>query len=475
MLGGVAGRHMSNRRRGSSPAIRNIEDIPPSRYARRRRAVTTSDHKSCALIQTRLKQQDIISEKPNPTTNAAEAVTTDGFNFPSNAEQPNVLKIAKKLIIDNFGQSRVEIDDSEQTSFYGAAEKSFADNSNKSAVEANFCEQSGSPQISFIQNLDKSDIEKNVSEESDLFQDSIIVTPKNMNSRDILPMGALNLEVTQVQPSNYRDCKFTEGLFMIGVNEFRSVHNYGGLIPGKWTYLLSKKLNIVNNVCVINFKNKRHIKAKDQYKIYAYCSHPMCKKFIITIDNISKSCEHLVTVVSTSRDYFHSTKLTRQLKGEERKIAKRELEYVRPIQAKYNRIQKASSPSIIAGNLQDIKSDNVIRKARSEKLAALDRHKDDIIDMLLMQRQNCGYIKMVGQPFTIYIFSKKQVELVSEIIRNKSTLPILHLDATGNVVRNPQNMRKRILYYAAVVNIEGRILPILEMHTCDHDSVTIGT
>lgn len=60
MLGGVAGRHMSNRRRGSSPAIRNIEDIPPSRYARRRRAVTTSDHKSCALIQTRLKLGDIM-------------------------------------------------------------------------------------------------------------------------------------------------------------------------------------------------------------------------------------------------------------------------------------------------------------------------------------------------------------------------------------------------------------------------------
>ncbi|XP_066141787.1 voltage-dependent calcium channel type A subunit alpha-1 isoform X2 [Euwallacea fornicatus] len=61
MLGGVAGRHMS-RRRGSSPAIRWEEGpIPVSRYARRRRAaVTTSDHKSCALIQTRLKLGDIM-------------------------------------------------------------------------------------------------------------------------------------------------------------------------------------------------------------------------------------------------------------------------------------------------------------------------------------------------------------------------------------------------------------------------------
>ncbi|KAK4881175.1 hypothetical protein RN001_004494 [Aquatica leii] len=63
MLGGMAGRHMSTRRRGSSPMVRAIEEMQMpqgNRYARRRRAVTTSDHKSCALIQTRLKLGDIM-------------------------------------------------------------------------------------------------------------------------------------------------------------------------------------------------------------------------------------------------------------------------------------------------------------------------------------------------------------------------------------------------------------------------------
>ncbi|XP_011635066.1 voltage-dependent calcium channel type A subunit alpha-1 isoform X2 [Pogonomyrmex barbatus] len=85
MLGGVGGRHVSTRRRGSNPLVRgsvgligygatsgtsggpgntdggatHLETMP--RYAaRRRRAVTTSDHKSCALIQTRLKLGDIM-------------------------------------------------------------------------------------------------------------------------------------------------------------------------------------------------------------------------------------------------------------------------------------------------------------------------------------------------------------------------------------------------------------------------------
>ncbi|KAH0952640.1 hypothetical protein HN011_005813, partial [Eciton burchellii] len=78
MLGSVGGRHVSTRRRGSNPLVRGgvgltgygatsgtadgggtqLEPMP--RYAaRRRRAVTTSDHKSCALIQTRLKLGDI--------------------------------------------------------------------------------------------------------------------------------------------------------------------------------------------------------------------------------------------------------------------------------------------------------------------------------------------------------------------------------------------------------------------------------
>ncbi|XP_078045546.1 calcium voltage-gated channel subunit cacophony isoform X8 [Augochlora pura] len=82
MLGGVGGRHMSTRRRGSSSLVRggvgtagyggpggsgnannDAAALPPDaqRYAaRRRRAVTTSDHKSCALVQTRVKIGDIM-------------------------------------------------------------------------------------------------------------------------------------------------------------------------------------------------------------------------------------------------------------------------------------------------------------------------------------------------------------------------------------------------------------------------------
>ncbi|XP_026668099.1 voltage-dependent calcium channel type A subunit alpha-1 isoform X6 [Ceratina calcarata] len=78
MLGGVGGRHMSTRRRGSSPLVRggagltgypgpgasgNLNDaatIPDVQRYKRRMAVTTSDYKSCALVQTRVKLGDIM-------------------------------------------------------------------------------------------------------------------------------------------------------------------------------------------------------------------------------------------------------------------------------------------------------------------------------------------------------------------------------------------------------------------------------
>ncbi|XP_073986797.1 calcium voltage-gated channel subunit cacophony isoform X7 [Rhodnius prolixus] len=59
MLGGMVGRHLSQRRRGSSPVLGAAPPASP-RYRRRRRAVTTSDHKTCALIQTRVKLGDIM-------------------------------------------------------------------------------------------------------------------------------------------------------------------------------------------------------------------------------------------------------------------------------------------------------------------------------------------------------------------------------------------------------------------------------
>lgn len=59
------GRHMNaSRRRESSPMVRggsvDAEGLAGKPSPRRRRAVAVADHKSCALIQTRLKLGELV-------------------------------------------------------------------------------------------------------------------------------------------------------------------------------------------------------------------------------------------------------------------------------------------------------------------------------------------------------------------------------------------------------------------------------
>ncbi|XP_037036940.1 voltage-dependent calcium channel type A subunit alpha-1 isoform X2 [Bradysia coprophila] len=85
MLGGVAGRHMSTRRRGSSPMVRLVTSLEEGQIQarvspRRRRAVTTSDHKSCALIQTRLKLGDIMLAAAQEAALAGQGTASGGYS-----------------------------------------------------------------------------------------------------------------------------------------------------------------------------------------------------------------------------------------------------------------------------------------------------------------------------------------------------------------------------------------------------------
>lgn len=120
-----------------------------------------------------------------------------------------------------------------------------------------------------------------------------------------------------------------------------------------------------------------------------------------------------------------------------------------------------------SGNYQDIKSDSVLRTAKAEKRGHHDRHKDDIIDILLMRRCNSNYIKVVGEPFHVYVYSTEQLEIVNSI-STKLSLPILHLDATGSIVRKPPYVTKKIYYYSGVVKTSiSRVCPIFEMYSCN--------
>ncbi|KAG5874823.1 hypothetical protein JTB14_030211 [Gonioctena quinquepunctata] len=121
--------------------------------------------------------------------------------------------------------------------------------------------------------------------------------------------------------------------------------------------------------------------------------------------------------------------------------------------------------------MQEIKSDAVCRKIRSEALSQLDRDKDDVIDLIKMKRDHPEYIQFVGEPFQVHLFSVEQLHMITS-----DEKCVLHFDATGTLPRAPKKEKKRCFYYSGVMRVgpNNRICPILELLLCRHDSNTIG-
>lgn len=137
-------------------------------------------------------------------------------------------------------------------------------------------------------------------------------------------------------------------------------------------------------------------------------------------------------------------------------------------------VLSANIPLVATGNLQAIKSDSTYRKIRSEAVAHLDRDKDDIWDLIQMQKVHSEYIQEVAVPFSVKLFSKEQL-FILEKQKYDDTLPVIYFDATGNVVRKPDKTSKRVFLYSAVTPLlqTKRVAPVFEMISAEHFSKTI--
>lgn len=135
-----------------------------------------------------------------------------------------------------------------------------------------------------------------------------------------------------------------------------------------------------------------------------------------------------------------------------------------------------------SGNLQNFKSLDVLNTVRSEALAELDFDKDDIKDLKKQQKENGNLYRIGTDPFTVYMLSKEQIEIVLKLTKLNNKICV-HVDATGSVIRYPVSQEiemkegkntKPIYFYTCVVNIiaskkKTRInFPILNMITSSH-------
>ncbi|KAE9523105.1 hypothetical protein AGLY_016492 [Aphis glycines] len=137
----------------------------------------------------------------------------------------------------------------------------------------------------------------------------------------------------------------------------------------------------------------------------------------------------------------------------------------------------ASPTQLNCGNLQSIKSDDAVRKIRSEALTADDYDKDDFHDILLLcnDKEN-NFVQHVGIP-SVHCYSKEQLDILKKLIKSQNAVTG-YMDATGTLVRKIYKNSKRVLYYVVVVNVplprnSSVTCPVVEMISSAHDKVAI--
>lgn len=310
-----------------------------------------------------------------------------------------------------------------------------------------------------------------VSNEKEKIPDVFIETDKSSEQSHILPQGSKNIrDKNWTAKTGHGNCKTLEGIFILSDDELRAMCVKNKLKKGTYNYLLRGKIKRVNNVCIVNFKQFNFAKTLDYITVYGYCVHVKCKVFLLKIKNINKYCDHEVEVYSSSFDFNHLQKLTSHVRGLQRKVIGNELLNEKPMKRRQKDLKQLKKSIALAGNLGRVKSDAVYRKLRSEVLSKNDRHMNDIYDMIEMQRENAHYINFTGVPFVVYIFSKEQLKIIS-----KDFPPVLHLDATGTIIRRPQGVKKNTFYYAGVIRTQNdRVCAVLELISSNHDAGTIG-
>lgn len=303
----------------------------------------------------------------------------------------------------------------------------------------------------------------------------------------ILPLNTKNNYLLNIRynrkENDFKEFSFLEGKLRFTKREWSNMvyQNEKGqtrLQTARYPIMFRKRMKTVNNTCVINAKMVKYF--KHHCNVYMYCSHPGCKTFKIKVQTLTNDTT-LGTVYSSGLNYYHNPAddgLTNHVKGFQRDLVKETLKTTKAFAYKSGTIDMASPTQLKCGNLQDIKSDEVVRKMKSESITADDYDKDDFLDMLLMfNDKEDDYVKHVGLP-SIHCYSSEQLNILKKVIKTRQTATG-YLDATGSIVRKVDKCSKRVLYYALVVNAPlprntSVTCPVLEMISSAHDIVAIS-
>lgn len=251
------------------------------------------------------------------------------------------------------------------------------------------------------------------------------------------------------------DCKL-----IIPSNEWKKIYlvEKKEFISFTYPFVISKYLTKITG-CQINIKGHDILKSKITVRVY--CSHcdsngNKCRRYKILNSNFN---EGVFDIYYENIPICHTNIKMRQVSAYERQL------YAEKTIA--NRIDRVSEQLIEDENsdfvqkhltLMNYKTDDVLRKIRSEQIKKHDMDSDDIKDLINEYiNQEDPYFKYLQKvsliPFNVQCWSPMQKDFVRYMRQKMDGNMTLYLDATGGLVRKPKISCKSLYYYALVLPI----------------------
>ena len=270
-------------------------------------------------------------------------------------------------------------------------------------------------------------------------------------------------------------------------------------IRKKYTDIMREHFAVTNPYCVLAFSGANRIRKRDSrksktpfWKGMATCKMRGCCRYFFVIEKQPVEAEKFVSVTVTRQGSpVHQSGDHQKvaLKGETRNLVAKKVQELGAHTYYMQKLGAAPEDTLLAGNLSTCQSPEVLRQALTEINKAEKFHQNHLVDLFttaeLIRKLDSsnvfpGYIRQISvEPFFLHMSLQVNLEAVA---RAKGRT-ILHLDATGSLVRKLEGIfseleRKKILYYVLVLphKTKGKMcLPVAEMVSSSHNTLTIAS
>lgn len=287
-----------------------------------------------------------------------------------------------------------------------------------------------------------------------------------------------NTDVARPHVSKQMKTKYCENR-----GELRLPFNVDILIPGSndldpenLRLLIRDTLQSSRNIkCRMTFGTLR--KNKRNHVLYSICRANDCRqkfKFDIVAE---WPLETTIFISSTNHsDEIHCRKedTNYQVRQKERLKLRQELKNIEPRLYQLYVIDTIDKYTASSGNMQKARSLSVYQKARSEEASKYDltlssMELQDLNQLWLEEnKMRDPFLRYIELPLSIVMYNEEKLVIIGP---GKA----LRADATGNCCGQPTFIEaKRVYYYAFVTYICGRVFPVLELVTTNHDTANIS-